>query len=373
VRNAVLLRRTRIAPAGAVVVVALALIVAATGSARSLAGPKVVSEPTISGPAVTGGELYGNRGLWSSTKDITYSYQWLQCKKEPADDSSSATCRNIGGETDVTYTVRSDDLGKRIRFRVKAKNSGGSTTATSAATSVVVQPGDKPASTFPPVISGSALVGQTLKTTTGTWTGDQPITYSFKWLRCDKEGNACKTIDGATESSYALKQADFGKTIRTRVIAKNSRGQGDAYSPQTAVVGEANGGIITLPDGSKSIDVKDVPKGARLIVDQVKFSPNPLTSASQNVLAQIKVKDTQGYVVRGAIVFIRATPRVVDGGDNAATSTEGWVQYSMPPTADMNKMKGFQNLQFFVKAYRKGDPELAGIAGYRLVQVGLKF
>ncbi len=365
--------RARMPIFAALALAIMALVGVANGSARSLAGPTLAAEPTISGPAVVGGALHGNRGLWQSTKDITYSYQWLQCKKDPPDDSSSATCQNIGGETDVTYTVRSDDLGKRIRFRVKAKNSAGSTTATSAPTSVVVQPNDKPASTFPPVISGSALVGQTLKTTTGTWTGDQPITYSYKWQRCDKEGNACKAIDGATEASYKLKQADFDKTLRTRVIAKNARGQGDAYSPQTSVVQDANSGIITLPDGAKSIDVKDVPKGERLIVDQVKFSPNPLTSTSQNVLAQIKVKSTQGYVVRGAIVFIRATPRVVDGGDNSSTSTEGWVQYSMPPTSDMKHMKPFQNLQFFVKAYRKGDPELAGIAGYRLVQVGLNF
>jgi hypothetical protein len=365
--------RARIPTFAALALAIMALVGVANGSARSLAGPTLAAEPTISGPAVVGGELFGNRGLWQSTKDITYSYQWLQCKKDPIDDSSSKTCKNIAGETDVTYTVRGDDQGKRIRFRVKAKNSAGSTTATSAATSVVVQPDDKPASNFPPVISGSTLVGETLKTTTGTWTGDQPITYSYKWQRCDKEGNACKAIDGATQSTYKLKQADFDKTLRTRVIAKNARGQGDAYSPQTAVVQDANSGIITLPDGSKSIDVKDIPKGERLIVDQVKFSPNPLTSTAQNVLAQIKVKSTQGYVVRGAIVFIRATPRVVDGGDNSSTNTEGWVQYSMPPTNDMKHMKPFQNLQFFVKAYRKGDPELAGIAGYRLVQVGLNF
>ena len=365
--------RARMPIFAALALAIMALVGVANGSARSLAGPTVAAEPTISGPAVVGGELHRKSRALAEHERHHVLVPVAPVQEDPPDDSSSATCQNIGGETDVTYTVRSDDLGKRIRFRVKAKNSAGSTTATSAPTSVVVQPNDKPASTFPPVISGSALVGQTLKTTTGSWTGDQPITYSYKWQRCDKEGNACKAIDGATEASYKLKQADFDKTLRTRVIAKNARGQGDAYSPQTSVVQDANSGIITLPDGAKSIDVKDVPKGERLIVDQVKFSPNPLTSTSQNVLAQIKVKSTQGYVVRGAIVFIRATPRVVDGGDNSSTSTEGWVQYSMPPTSDMKHMKPFQNLQFFVKAYRKGDPELAGIAGYRLVQVGLNF
>jgi hypothetical protein len=269
--------------------------------------------------------------------------------------------------------VGSNDLGKRIRFRVKASSSGGSTTATSSATSVVTTKGDKPASTYPPVITGSALVGQTLKTSTGSWVGDQPITFSYKWLRCDKAGNACNAIDGKTQSTYKVVQKDVDKTLRTRVIAKNARGQGDAYSAATDVVLDSggSGGIIVLPDGSKSVDAKDIPKGERLVVDKVVFSPNPLTSLTQPFLAQIRVKDTRGYVVRGAIVFIRTTPRVADGGDNSPTSVEGWVQYSLPPTADMQKMKPFQNLQLFVKAYRKGDPELAGISGTRLVQVGL--
>jgi hypothetical protein len=351
----------------------LATIAAANGSARANAGPKLVSEPSISGAAVVGGELIGHRGIWQGTKDVKYAYQWLQCKAEPAGDSSSATCKKVSGETSQMYTVRSDDLGKRIRYRVKATTSGGSTTATSAPTSVVALPDDKPASSLPPVISGNALVGEKLTTTTGTWTGDPPITYSYRWLRCDKAGNACNSIDGATAASYTVKQADFDKTLRTRVIAKNARGQGDAYSPPTDVVDDADSGdIITLPDGSKSVDVKNIPAGQRLIVDKVVFSPNPLTSTTQSFLAQIRVKDTRGYVVRGAIVFIRTTPRVADGGDNSPTSVEGWVQYSLPPTADMKKMTGFQNLQLFVKAYRKGDPELAGISGTRLVQVGLK-
>ncbi len=81
-----------------------------------------------------------------------------------------------------------------------------------------------------------------------------------------------------------VKQADFDKTLRTRVIAKNARGQGDAYSPATDVVKDADSGdIIALPDGSKSVDVKNIPaREQRLIVDKVVFSPNPLTSTTQS-------------------------------------------------------------------------------------------
>jgi hypothetical protein len=346
-----------------------ALVAVAAGSARSSAVPINVTKPTITGPAVVGGDLVGSRGAWSGTK-ITYKYQWLQCKPEPTDDSSSATCRNITGATAIAYRVGSDDLDKRIRFRVFAKNSSGTTQATSAPTSVITSPGEKPAVTAPPVISGSALVGQTLTTGTGTWVGDKPITYAFKWLRCNKEGDAC-TATGKTKATYKVVNADVGKTLRTRVIASNSRGQSDAYSAPTAVVQEGGSGIITLPNGEKSVDAKEVPKDQRLVVATVIFSPNPVTSKTAPILAQIKVKDTRGYVVRNAIVFIRSTPKVTSGGDNLPTATDGWVSYQLFPEDDFPVKNGY-NVQFFVKAYRKGDPSKGGVYGSALVQVATR-
>jgi hypothetical protein len=45
------------------------------------------------------------------------------------------------------------------------------------------------------------------------------------------------------------------------------------------------------------------------------------------------------------------------------------VQYGVRPEADFPLRDGY-NVQFYVKAYRTGDPVLAGVAGSRLVQVG---
>jgi hypothetical protein len=44
------------------------------------------------------------------------------------------------------------------------------------------------------------------------------------------------------------------------------------------------------------------------------------------------------------------------------------VTYSIQPRSDFPIKNGF-SVQFFVKAYRSGDPTLAGISGTRLVQV----
>jgi len=38
-----------------------------------------------------------------------------------------------------------------------------------------------PTNTVQPVISGIGTVGQVITSTTGTWTGDAPITYSYQW------------------------------------------------------------------------------------------------------------------------------------------------------------------------------------------------
>ena len=43
----------------------------------------------------------------------------------------------------------------------------------------------------------------------------------------------------------------------------------------------------------------------------------------------------------------------------------------LTPEVDFPALRNGYSLQFYVKAYRKGDPALAGVAGTRLVQVPL--
>jgi calcineurin-like phosphoesterase family protein len=91
-----------------------------------------------------------------------------------------------------------------------------------------------PASTSPPAVSGTAQEGQTLQATPGTWTGTEPISFSYRWLRCDTAGNACTPF--ATGSSYTLGSADVGSRLRVEVTASNAAGGATATSPPTGVV-----------------------------------------------------------------------------------------------------------------------------------------
>ena len=109
-----------------------------------------------------------------------------------------------------------------------------------------------------------------------------------------------------------------------------------------------------------------IPKGERLIESQVQFDPNVVSTRSAPITVRIRVSDTRGYVVRDALVFVRATPRVTTG-NRLTTATDGWATFQLQPLATFPLTRGA--VQFFVKAYRAGDPPLAGVAGYRLVQV----
>jgi hypothetical protein len=356
----------------AVATFAAALVIVSTGAARQQAGPNQIAPPVISGPAIAGKTLTGSPGTWSGVQPISYKFQWLRCKADAGDDSSTSSCSSISGATTTTYGVTSSDIGLRLRFRVTASNKQGSSQSTSAATSVATTEGGKPANSAPPTISGSALVGSTLTAATGTWVGDQPITYSYKWLRCDGDGNACKSV-GKTAKTYKVVQEDAGRRLRVQIVAKNSRGSGDAYSTATDVVpSTGSGGIIDLPGGGKSIDAKDVAKEQRLVVDSVLFDPNPVKSRANPIYVSIRVTETgKGYAVRNATVYIRSTPLLTSSADNGLTAVDGWITYKLQPESDFPLKNGY-NVQFFVKAYRKGDPSLGGVYGTRLVQVATK-
>lgn len=71
----------------------------------------------------------------------------------------------------------------------------------------------------PPAISGTNQEGQTLTTSNGTWTSDDPLVFAYEWLRCDLAGSNCVVIPGKNGASMLLISADVGSRIRSRVTA----------------------------------------------------------------------------------------------------------------------------------------------------------
>ncbi len=156
--------------------------------------PVNVIAPSISGPLVDGGTLSATDGTWTGTGPITYAYQWQRC------NSGGGGCANIGGATGSTYDLVSGDVGHAFVIVVTATNAGGSTPAPSAPTGEVAAA--PPVNVTVPVVSGTEQDGETLSATDGTWTGTDPISYSYQWQRCDSDGSNCADITGETDSTY---------------------------------------------------------------------------------------------------------------------------------------------------------------------------
>jgi hypothetical protein len=341
--------------------------------------PTNTKEPVISGTPVQGQTLTTSNGDWTGNP-TDYDYQWVRCGTDGG-NADGSNCTVIGGATTNKYTLTGDDVGRRLRSRVIAKNSAGQTTAASNATPIIAASSSgagAPVNRTEPRISGTAQAGRTLTATSGSWTGTTPIAYSYQWVRCPTDGGRgdgsnCATIGGATRSTYVLTSADVGLRMRVKVTARNSVGSRTAASNPTAIVQpSAASGIITLPSGERSIPVTSVPADQRLVVDRVTFTPNPVRSRTAPITVRVRVKDTRGFVVRDAQVFLRSTPLVTTTvGNRGRTATDGWIAYTVQPQRDFPALNPSYNVQFFVKAYRAGDPPLAGVAAYRLVQVAL--
>ena len=196
---------------------------AATGAVEAAPRPDspATGQPTIIGTARVGETLTADTtgiadadGLTTST----YGYQWVA--------NDGGTDADISGETDASYTLVADDVGKTIKVRViVTDDAGNETTLTSTATdevgfAVQQQTTNTPA-TGEPTITGTAQVGQTLIVNiTGIADADglSGATFAYQWLSDDAE------IGGATGSTYTLVAGDEGRTIKVRVIVTDDLG-----------------------------------------------------------------------------------------------------------------------------------------------------
>jgi hypothetical protein len=343
------------------------LLTGDTAFAVTQAAPRNTAEPVISGSTRVGATLSTNRGSWANAP-ASYAYQWVRCDSDGG-EADGSDCAAIGGATTSRYVLAGADVGRRLRVRVTATNGDGSATVASNPTGTVVS-ASAPVNTRRPTISGRTEVNQQLRVEPGRWSGRQPITFAYQWLRCDNRGDNCITQPGFVDDNYVLREGDIGKRLRVRVTATNSDGTATSLTPATGIVGQPSGppGAIKLPNGETSIPVTSVPSSERLIVDAVGFEPSIVRSQDTTITIRVKVKDTRGYVVRDAVVFVRSTPVVTTEAPETKTGTEGLVTFSVRPERDFPIRNGY-SVQFFVKAFRPGDNPLGGVAAYRLVQV----
>jgi hypothetical protein len=102
----------------------------------------------------------------------------------------------------------------------------------------VQAPPTAPTNTERPSVIGSAVEGEDLTASIGTWTGT-PTAYAYQWQDCNSSGASCVNITGATSATRKLATTDVGHTVRVFVTASNAAGSSSQPSPVTAVVVKA--------------------------------------------------------------------------------------------------------------------------------------
>jgi subtilase family serine protease len=202
--------------------------------------PVNTSPPFISGTAEGGYTLSSVPGSWTGYPTPTYSYQWQSCN---ADGSGCAT---VSGATASSYTATAADVGRTLQLVVTADNNQGPSSATSNMSALVVAEG-LPVNVVAPILSGSAIVGDMLSTTDGSWTGSPApgpnLTYA--WQRSTDSGTTWTPITGSISASYTLTGADSGFLVRAVVTATNTDTAVSADSANSGVVAAVTGPVST--------------------------------------------------------------------------------------------------------------------------------
>lgn len=196
-------------------------------------------------PTLTG------RNEMGSTVEVSYKFPGMVEDEQAAIQyhsfwSDSESIFNTGGQ----YTLTTADVGKSLSVFTVASASG--------QRSAVLQPlqlsfclpiASNPTTTLTPAptvtvvpsVSGTAQVGKTLTTTTGSWS-PTPDTVSMQWLR---DG---LPVAGENSSSYALTEADLGKSISVTLTAiKAGHFPGTIQVAPTAPVAAVTPPVITPP------------------------------------------------------------------------------------------------------------------------------
>jgi hypothetical protein len=132
-----------------------------------------------------------------------------------------------------------------------------------------------PVNAAPPVLSGTAREGSTLTSSSGSWGGTTPISYTYAWQRCDGSGANCNTLSGTTGGTYKLTSADVNHTIRSRVTATNADGSAQELSAASGVVAKA--GSAPAPSAQPTPSGTPV-EGQTLTASNGRWSGSPPTS-----------------------------------------------------------------------------------------------
>ena len=292
------------------------------------AAPAPGDPPVISGTAQQGKTLSVSNGTWGNNP-TGFAYVWEEC------DGSGNNCSPITGATSSTYTLKASNVNSTIVASVKASNTGGQNSATSASVGPVLPAA--PTVGANPVITGTAQQGNTLSVSNGTWT-NSPADFGYVWEDCNSSGN-CAAIAGAKSRGYVLQASDVGSKIVAVVTASNAGGQNSSPSSATAPVLPAAPAIGTAPGISGTAQ-----QGRTLTVSNGTWSNNPTAftyawqdcGTSGNACSPIAGATSSTYLLSASMVgrYVSVTVTASNSGGRTSVTTATVGRVLPPPPAN---------------------------------------
>jgi hypothetical protein len=192
--------------------------------------PKNTATPLVLGGNTVDSPLSLSGGVWQGSTPITFTYSWRRCNAQ----GDIATCVQIPGATQATYTPTVQDIGFSIRAWIFGTNPAGTDSVfTNHTFPIVDKPHFAPSAATSPLVGGTAGIGRQLTANVGSYDGDAPIKTQFTWQRCDATGEACHVIPKAKKVTYFPTAKDVGYTLRITVTATNDYGKTTVQSTPT--------------------------------------------------------------------------------------------------------------------------------------------
>lgn len=278
-------------------------------------GPVVLARPPVNTavPAAAGSPadrqtLTGDKGTWTGTPTLAYTYQWQRCAASSTNANTATGCVDIPSATASSYPIVTADVKSKLRMVVTATNAGGSVDARWLSAVVRTAPLNAVSS---PTITGTAKQGQTLTSSTGTFDGSEPLTYSYQWRRCNADGQGCGNIAGATARTYALVDADVAKVVQVAVTATD-------VDNQTAFVTSTNTAVIAQADPPTGGPGGEAPTGGGTPTTPTTTTPTTTTPTTPPTTTP-----TTTPPVPTPTVPVDVPPSIVQGADSDLSKLSG--------------------------------------------------
>ncbi|HKC76979.1 MAG TPA: hypothetical protein VKB70_01195, partial [Gaiellaceae bacterium] len=164
VGHAIQVVATATSAAGSAIAYSAPTVAVSPAGTPATAVPTNTSPPLITGTAQAGQTLTSTVGTWTGAPK-KFTYRWRSC------NASGASCTAIPHANLTHYTLTPDDIGTTVSLVVTATGTGGSTSATTVATGVVV------AAPLPAVSIGAQVVRRGIAGNIQTDDGRASVTW----------------------------------------------------------------------------------------------------------------------------------------------------------------------------------------------------